>query len=260
MRNLLVILALTATSAFAHEGGGSISGGTRGGGNSCGSDFAFIGKMVYQRILHNEYFKKNVKLIALKDAISETSVRETTQPITDAENVRYEAANYPEAKIILVHQDWCKNRLTKPNAKLVFHEYLGIASPGLDQGFEISSKLFSETGLTDENFANLLASNGSDASVLNFSSAELSAQNLKSNSVELLASTGKYRLVVTCDTKQSELNYLKLNNNRVVYSSTFKFKSITQCQEVFGQALMNDEIKNLNLVLGLESHTVVGKN
>lgn len=260
MRNLLVVLALTSSSVFAFEGGGSISGGTRGGGNSCGSDFAFVGKMVYQRILHNEYFKKNVNLIALKDAITQTSVRETTQPITDAENVRYEAANYPEEKIILIHQDYCNNRLTKPNAKLVFHEYLGIASPGLDAGFNISGRLFSETGLTDKNFQNLLETNGTDASILNLRDKELVAKNLESNSVELEAKNGQFRLVVKCDIKQPELAYLKLSNGKVVYSSTFKFKSATQCQEVFGKALLSDEINDLDLVLGLESHTVVSKN
>ncbi|WP_408098125.1 hypothetical protein ACJVC5_04145 [Peredibacter sp. HCB2-198] len=260
MRNFLLILTLASSSVFAFEGGGSISGGTRGGGNSCGSDFAFIGKMVYQRVLHNDYFKNNVNLIALKDAIAQTSVRETTQPITDAENVKYEAANYPDDKIILVHQDYCNNRLTKPNAKLVFHEYLGIAAPGLDAGFNISGRLFSETGLTDKNFQNLLETNGSDASVLNLRDKELVTKNLKSNSVELNAKNGQFRLIVNCDIKHSELNYHKLSDSKVVYSTTFKFKSATQCQEVFGKALLNDEINDLDLVLGLESHTVISKN
>lgn len=257
MRYLLVLLALTSQAALAFEGGGSISGGTRGGGNSCGSDFAFIGKMVYQRILHNEYFKKNLDLIALKDAITQTSVRETTEDLMDAENVRYEAVNYPNEKIILIHQKWCNDRFIKPNPRLVFHEYLGIAFPGLDQGFSISGRLFSETGLTETNFQNLLESNGSDASVMRIQRMTLLPKNVGSNTVELYPRRGHFRLIAKCDVKQSELIYHKMEGNRVQYSSTFKFKSMTQCQEVFGKALLQDEIDNLNLVLGLESYLVV---
>lgn len=262
MRHFIIFLALTTQVAFAHEGGGSISGGTRGGGNSCAGDFALIGKTIYQRILHNEYFKKNLNLITLKDAITETSVRVTTEAITDAENVRYEAVNYPNEKIILIHQDWCKDRLNNPKAKLVFHEYLGIAFPGLDKGFNISGKLFSETGLTEAHFQNLLLTDGTDASVLKIKDT-LYLRNSSSDSLELYPTSAakknkdQYRLIVNCDVTRPEMNYHKLHKNRVTYSSTFKFKSFAQCQEVFSRALLNEEIKDLNLILGLESHSVI---
>lgn len=262
MRYLIIFLALSTQAVFAHEGGGSISGGTRGGGNSCAGDFALIGKAVYQRILHNEYFKKNLNLIALKDAITETSVRVTTEAITDAENVRYEAANYPNDKIILIHQDWCKERLSNPKAKLIFHEYLGIAFPGLDKGFNISGKLFSETGLTEANFQNLLLTDGTDASVLKIDNT-LYLKNSSSETLELYSSSeakkneSRFRLIINCDVTRPELTYHKMIQNHVHYSSTFKFKSFAQCQEVFNRALLNDEVKDLDLVLGLESHSVV---
>ncbi len=159
--NKLIVLLFTvfATSAMA-----SGSFGVRGGGNTCVEQFISLAKVIHTNV-------KNIPYDAdkFREKIYKANIVEVQTEMVNYEGHQYIAMNEPSTDRIFLSQKWCREsqlgRDQNRSALIVFHEILGLSEPGRDSNYELSSKLYEDTELTEKDFYFLGLTNGRDRHV-----------------------------------------------------------------------------------------------
>jgi len=156
--NKLVFLLITLFVNFSFAQG---SFGVRGGGNTCVEHFISYGKVIHS-LVDGIMFDSNRFL----EKVNTAEIVEVQSEMVNYEGNQYIAMNEPAANRIYLSQKWCReSRLglaQNKSALIVFHEFLGLSEPGLDKNYELSSTLYTATGLTEEDFYYLALTGGRD--------------------------------------------------------------------------------------------------
>lgn len=161
MNNLIfLVIALLTNQTFA-----SGSFGVRGGGNTCVEHFINYGKAIHANAISLDFdktkFLEKVQTAEIVEAQTEMILWEGNQ---------YIAMNEPAANRIYLSQKWCRESRqpfqNNKTALIAMHEILGLSEPGRDKNYEISSRLYQSSGLTEEEFYNLAMTEGRDRRVI----------------------------------------------------------------------------------------------
>lgn len=152
---LLVSSQLWASGSF----------GVRGGGNTCVEHFISYGKIIHAYATDLDYNRDN-----FLEKVKTAEIVEVQTDMVLWEGNQYIAMNEPAANRIYLSQKWCREaRLPfedNKTALIAFHEFLGLSEPGRDSNYEISSKLYQSSGLSEEEFYNLALTEGRDRMLL----------------------------------------------------------------------------------------------
>lgn len=132
------------------------------GGNSCALDFAQRGRVIYNVIADNDFYKSKLNLKKLDQAINNTAIIVVEGKLYDKNGSLVPAKNDGAGKIYLSQEGWCnKGNDISNQFAIVLHEYLGVSHPGEDLQYQMSGPLYTQTSLTDFDFGTYL-STGSD--------------------------------------------------------------------------------------------------
>ncbi len=269
MKKLLLMLLCLNFSLISYA---AIDKGN--GGNECSKRFSHYGRVIFEIIANDEFYKERMDIKKLNDAINSAYVIVVDGPLHDRNGGVVPAQNDGKSIITLSKKEWCE-AMGYVDPSIVLHEYLGISEPGIDFQYQISGTLFSQTGLGYDDFYNYYNS-GSDfkiKSVTFNSPLELTkdAVTIETKSIKEyfniigISESGRhgFRARINCSTAD---NYLKLfslyaNYNRQnspawfyeeQFLESFKFKNADQCKRFLNQAkLIGSE--GLKVELGLDS-------
>ncbi|AZZ36024.1 hypothetical protein CIK05_04200 [Bdellovibrio sp. qaytius] len=154
----LMFLSLTVFTSFAMASG---SFGVRGGGNTCVEQFISLGKIVHSSVKSIDY---NADLFLQK--LNSAEIVEVQSEMVDFEGNQYIAMNEPAANRIYLSQKWCRESKLgldeNKSALIAFHEVLGLSENGRDKNYELSSQLYTDTNLNEEDFYYLALTGGRD--------------------------------------------------------------------------------------------------
>lgn len=155
-----LFIALLTTQVFA-----SGSFGVRGGGNTCVEHFINYGKVIHANVNNLNYDKEK-----FLDKVKNAEIVEVQTEMVFWEGNQYIAMNEPTANRIYLSQKWCReSRLPfqdNKTALIAFHEFLGLSEPGRDKNYEISSKIYQSSDLSEEEFYNLAMTDGLDRKII----------------------------------------------------------------------------------------------
>lgn len=156
MKLAFLFITLITAQTFA-----SGSFGVRGGGNTCVEHFISYGKVIHS-LVDGIMFDSDRFL----EKVNTAEIVEVQSEMVNYEGNQYIAMNEPAANRIYLSQKWCReSRLglaENKSALIAFHEILGLSEPGLDKNYELSSTLYTATGLTEEDFYYLALTGGRD--------------------------------------------------------------------------------------------------
>lgn len=154
----LVFLLITLITAQTLASG---SFGVRGGGNTCVEHFISYGKVIHG-LVDGIAFDSDRFL----EKVNTAEIVEVQTEMVNYEGNQYIAMNEPTANRIYLSQKWCRESrqglAENKSALIVFHEILGLSEPGLDKNYELSSTLYTATGLTEKDFYYLALTGGRD--------------------------------------------------------------------------------------------------
>lgn len=132
------------------------------GGNSCAFEFARMGRITYEVIAKNDFYKQKLDLKKLDDSINNAAIIVTEGKLYDKNGSTVPAKNDGTGKIYLSQDQWCNNVNNISNKyAIVLHEYLGVSHPGEDLQYQLSGPLYAQTSLTDSDLNTYLFT-GSD--------------------------------------------------------------------------------------------------
>jgi hypothetical protein len=269
-----LFFSLLISHAYSAEGGGE-SVGTRGGGNDCSRDFALVGQFIYDEIKYIPFYQTQVNLDRFVHLINYANIRITDSEIRDENGNIYDGQNDPKRATIYVNKRWCDQRFQKPNARFVFHEFLGLVDPKIDSTYLLSKRLFEKTTLSDDIIANLLLSSGKERRLMEVKISgdivSVIADSLIIKSIPGCFDAGTFFQIfeIHCAPKNF---YLKISTARAVKadcmretffknvdlrsSDYFIISSANECEELKFMALNNATREKLVLKLGLRSRTL----
>jgi hypothetical protein len=158
-RLAILVVLLFSLNAFSQVG-------TRGGGSDCGLDFAHLGSLIAEQLKRSDYFSSILDLDRFSSVVRGAKVIVSKRTLSDGAGNVFDAQNEPSTQTIYVSEMWCQNRRTDPKVELVFHEYLGLYDSKIDDSYQLSRDLFTQTGLSTRLFINLMISGGRDSEVL----------------------------------------------------------------------------------------------
>ncbi len=158
-------LAFLFTALLTTQVLASGSFGVRGGGNTCVEHFINYGKAIHGNVTNLDYDREK-----FLDKVKTAEIVEVQTEMVLWENNQYIAMNEPSANRIYLSQKWCReSRLPFQNNKtalIAFHEILGLSEPGRDKNYEISSKIYQSSDLSEEEFYNLAMTDGLDRKII----------------------------------------------------------------------------------------------
>lgn len=266
----ITIFAFSCFNAYAISDKGN-------GGNECSKKFSRYGRVIYDVIKENDFYKNRVNLEFLDEAINSAFVVVSNDPLYDRNGGAVPATNDGNSMITLSKEDWCES-LGLVDPEIVLHEYLGISEPDLDLQYQVSGVLSFQTGLSIRDFYNFYRS-GSDFEIqtlrgfeslfdLNDEEVVIESRPISSyNNYIHLSDSVRYghRARISCKKGNGKLELfslyaLKGPKDGWFYKKTllgdFAFRSSIQCERFLNTAKLAGT-KEVRIELGMDSSTVL---